>query len=292
MEIQALDLDLNTSLESINTSEFIVKNCIIPCEAWTSISSAHNGWRRLKHENDLLSTQRLDHNSLCRYITHSTPKITAFDEDLGDEIYISIEKALANLNLTELNGHVVTREEINALSPLALKICDLVKPIDIDSSSDKKAKTKLLEKLAFFGIANDEAQTKLLKHDIRELQANNDILVCAKGKAPKEEISKISHKVAKFWKKHKKEILITAAVIAAIVAVAVVAPAIGGAAGGAAALGNIGVKQSDKRSVREVVLDTAENLLNGDLGTVTRDFYENILEPVVEQIGEELLKEE
>src|SRR5262249_18216114 len=160
-------------------------------------------------------------------VTNPRPTITSTDADLDDEVYTLIEKALADLNLSNLNGRVITREEINALTPFVAKICGLAKSLDSDDATDQKKKIDLFEKLEFFGVTKDVMSKNLLKHDITELHVKDNTLVCAKRKASKGTLSKMGHKVAKFWKKHKKAIIITAAVVAAIVAVAVVAPAIG-----------------------------------------------------------------
>lgn len=233
MEIQQFDFDQDISWGS-NLPDSISNTCPsqLATDAITS-SFSHSSWRRLKSEN-VRSLSTLD----PLWLNENGTKITDVDQDLDEEIYDKAKNALANLDILNLGDRSISNEEIDALAPLIQRILNLVTPTDQDTKAKKKEKIDWLEQLANFSAAQDPAAKKLLERDIEELRAANNTLVCAKGKS-KGTMGKIGHKVAKFWKNHKKTIIITAAVVAAVATVAIVAVAVAGsgAATGVAAAG-------------------------------------------------------
>jgi len=230
------------SLDGLNVTESTPKPCLTQLETNAIIfSSSRSGWRRLKSDSTY-SPPNFD----PLWLNDNGAKITDVDED----IYEKTKSALANLGIPSLKNRAITNEEIDALAPVIQRILDLVTPTDQDTRTKKKEKINLLEQLANHSAAQDSDAKKLLKKDIEELRDANNMLVCAKGK-PKGAMGKIGHKVAKFWKKHKKAILITAAIVAVVATIVVIAIVAGeeAAAGVAAAGGAAGVAgASDQKS--------------------------------------------
>ena len=230
MEIQQFDFDESLSWGMLNISAS-TPNPVSLLEEIAS-SSSSSGWRRLKSE----TTSSLP-NMDPLWLNENGAKITDVDEDLDNDIYEKTKNALANLGILNLGERSISNAEIDALAPLIQKIISLVTPTEDDTKAKNNEKIGLLEQLGNHSLANDSAAKNLLKKDIEELKDANNTFVCAKGKH-KGTLGKIGHKVAKFWKKHKKEIIITAAVVAVAAAVVVVVAATGGtAAAGAAATG-------------------------------------------------------
>lgn len=242
MEIQQFDFDESLSWGMLNISDSTSNPVSLLDEIASSSSSS--GWRRLKSEtmNSLPNIDPL-------WLNENGAKITDVDEDLDNEIYDKTKSALANLGILNLGERSISNAEIDALAPLIQKIIDLVTPTEEDTKAKTKEKIGFLEQLGNHSIASDSAAKKLLEKDIEELKAANNTFVCAKG-SHKGTLGKIGHKVAKFWKKHKKEIIITAAVVAVAAAVVVVVAATGcaAAAGAAATGGAAGAALSDSGS--------------------------------------------
>ena len=238
MEIQQLDFDEGLSLDVLNVFDPIPKPVSLN-DAIIS-SSLRSGWRRLKRET--CSLPNFDPSQL----NDKDTKIADVDEDLDDEIYDRTKSALANLGIPSLRDRSITIEKIDAPSSVIQRI---FVPIDQDTKAKKKEKIDLPEQPANHGAAQNPAARKLLERDIEELRDENNTLVCAMGKS-RGRMGKIGHKVAKFWKKHKKAIIITAVIVAVVAAVVIVAVVAGGsaAAGAAAAGGAAGeVATSDQK---------------------------------------------
>ncbi len=227
MEIQEIDCDTGLFLDVFEPSDLAPIDD--PLVDTITASSSGSGWRRLKSEGSY-SLPKID----PLWVSDNGSKMVDLDEDLDDEIYEQVKSSLANSGIPNLKDFSISREEIDAVAPLIKKILDLVTPTDEDETDTRQEKIGLLEQLGQHIATEDLAAKNLMHKDIEELK-NSKPLVCSSGGKSKG----LGHKVAKFWKKHKKEIIITAAVIAVIAGAVIVAAAISGSAAGVAAAGSV-----------------------------------------------------
>ncbi len=227
MEIQDIDCDTGLFLDVFELAD--LDPIDDPLVDTMTTSSSVSGWRRLKSESSY-SLPKMD----PLWVSDNGSKMVDLDEDLDDEIYEQVKSALANSGIPNLKDFSISREELDAIAPFIKKILDLVTPTDEDETDTRQEKIGLLEQLGQHIGTEDLAAKNLMHKDIEELKSSKP-LVCASGGKSKG----LGHKVAKFWKKHKKEIIITAAVIAVIAGAVIVAAAISGSAAGVAAAGSV-----------------------------------------------------
>ncbi len=155
--------------------------------------------------------------------------------ELNDDLEIGDPLAFANwaLQTQVWNGRQVSWEE-------ASEFCEEVK-LRILETLFQEQSDSAFERLAaqYAWLGSTDAGRTLLAKDIQALDFST-----------KDEILQVGFRksISKFWKKHKKEILIGVAVAVVITVVVVVAVSTGGtAAGGAAAAGGVAIDELTKK---------------------------------------------